>query len=127
VLVRGKISTKLEDKLLEEAHVLWHPMRFRIAKLLLEKPMHINGISKALGEERRLISYHLLTLQSYGFVNSRYEISEAPKSKGKAIRKYWVTEKVEEVITEIKKIPIRNYVMKVKGHIPLQLLIIEEE
>jgi len=95
---------KMEDTLVKDAHVLLHPIRFRIVELLAEKPLHINGISKAMGEERRLVSYHLLTLEEYGFVNSRYEISEAPKSKGKAIRKYWVTDKVDQVISEIKKI-----------------------
>ena len=94
---------KLEEKLLEEAQVLLHPIRFRIVELLMERPMHINGISKALGEERRLVSYHLLALEECGFVNSKYEISENPQSKGKAIRKYWVTEKVNEVVAEIKK------------------------
>ena len=95
---------KMEDTLVKDAHVLLHPIRFRIVELLAEKPLHINGISKAMGEERRLVSYHLLTLEEYGFVDSRYEISEAPKSKGKAIRKYWVTDKVDQVISEIKKI-----------------------
>jgi predicted transcriptional regulator len=95
---------KMKDKLVKDAHVLLHPIRFRIVELLAEKPMHINGISKAMGEERRLVSYHLLTLEEFGFVNSRYEISESPKSRGKAIRKYWVTDKVKEVISELKKI-----------------------
>jgi DNA-binding transcriptional ArsR family regulator len=95
---------KIEEELVKDAHVLLHPVRFRIVELLMEKPMHINEISKAMGEERRLVSYHLLTLEEHGFVDSRYEISEQPKSKGKAIRKYWVTDKVEEVISELKKI-----------------------
>jgi predicted transcriptional regulator len=95
---------KMEDTLVKDAHVLLHPIRFRIVELLAEKPLHINGISKAMGEERRLVSYHLLTLEEYGFVGSKYEISEAPKSKGKAIRKYWVTDKVDQVISGIKKI-----------------------
>ena len=94
---------KIEDRLVEEAHVLLHPIRFRIVDLLAEKPMHINAISNALGEDRRLVSYHLLTLEEYGFVDSKYEISEEPKSKGKALKRYWVTDKVEEVISEIKK------------------------
>lgn len=94
---------KIEDRLVEEAHVLLHPIRFRIVDLLAEKPMHINAISNALGEDRRLVSYHLLTLEEYGFVDSKYEISEDPKSKGKALKRYWVTDKVEEVISEIKK------------------------
>jgi len=94
---------KLEDSLVEDAHVLLHPIRYRIVELLVEKPMHINQISKVMGEERRLVSYHLLALEERGFVNSRYEISESPKSKGKAIRKYWVTDKVDKVIAEVKK------------------------
>ena len=96
--------TKIEDKLVKEAHVFLHPIRFRIVELLAEGPMHINEISKAVGEERRIVSYHLRTLEEYGFVNSKYEISENPKSKGRAIRKYWVTGKVDEVISELKKI-----------------------
>jgi DNA-binding transcriptional ArsR family regulator len=98
-----KSSMKLEEGLVKEAHVLLHPIRFKIVELLVEKPMHINAISKALGEERRLVSYHLIALEECGFLKSKYEISENPKSKGKAIRKYWVTEKVEDVIAKIKK------------------------
>ena len=94
---------KIEAELVNDAHVLLHPIRYRIVQLLAEKPMHINEISKAMGEERRLVSYHLLTLEEYGFVSSKYEISENPKSKGKAIRKYWVIGKVGEVISELKK------------------------
>ena len=94
---------KLKGEFLDDAHILLHPIRFRILELLAEKPMHINEISKASGEERRLVSYHLHTLEEHGFVSSKYEISEHPKSKGKAIRKYWVTDKVKEVISELKK------------------------
>jgi len=94
---------KIDDDLLKEVHALLHPIRFRIVELLVEKPMHINEMSKVLGEERRLVSYHLLTLEEYGFLSSNYEISELPKAKGKALRKYRVTEKVEEVISEFKR------------------------
>ncbi len=94
---------EFDEELVADAHVLLHPIRFRIVKLLAQEPRHINGISKALGEERRLVSYHLLTLEEFGFVESRYEISENPKSKGKAIRKYWTTDKVNDVIGGIKK------------------------
>ena len=95
---------KIEDKLVKEAHVLLHPIRFRIIELLAEKPMHINSISKALeGKKKKLVSYHLDILEEYGFVTSEYEISEQPKSKGKALKKYSVTDKVEEVLSGIKK------------------------
>ena len=93
----------IKDSLVTDAHVLLHPIRFRMVELLAEKPMHINAISKAVGEERRLVSYHLVTLEEYGFVSSKYEISDEKKSRGKALRRYWVTEKVEEVISELKE------------------------
>ena len=94
---------KFDDDLLKDIHALLHPIRFRVVELLAEKPMYINEINNALGEERRLVSYHLLTLEEYGFLSCNYEISEYGKSKGKAIRKYKVTGKVEEVISELKK------------------------
>lgn len=95
---------KIEDESLKEVRVLLHPIRFRIVKLLAEKPMHVKEMSKALGEERRLISYHLHILEEYGFLKSDYEISELPKLKGKAIRKYRVTAKLEEMISWLKTI-----------------------
>ncbi len=96
---------KMDEELVKEAHVLLHPIRFRIVELLENQPMHINAISKALEEEKKkLVSYHLGILEDHGFVNSRYEISEQPKSRGKALKKYWVTDKVGEVIGELKKI-----------------------
>jgi len=95
---------KLDDELVKEAHVLLHPIRFRIVELLEKQPMHINAISKALEEKKKkLVSYHLGILEDHGFVNSKYEISEQPKSKGKALKMYWVTGKVNEVVGELKK------------------------
>jgi len=96
-------SSKFEDRLLEEAHILLHPIRFRIVELLAETPMYINEIAKAMGEERRRVSYYLRTLEEYGFVSSKYEISEHLKLRGKAVRKYWVNDKVEDLISELKK------------------------
>jgi DNA-binding transcriptional ArsR family regulator len=96
---------KIEDKLIREAHVLLHPIRFRIVELLAEKPMHIKSISKALeGKKKKLVSYHLDILEEYGFVTSEYEISEQPQSKGKALKKYCVTDKVNEVLLGLKNI-----------------------
>ena len=61
---------KMGDRLVKDAHVLLHPIRFRIVEQLAEKPVRINGMSKAMGEE-------------CGFVNSKYEISEQLNSNGK--------------------------------------------
>jgi len=87
----------------DDAYALAHPLRCRIVELLAEKPMHINEIAKALGEERRLVSYHLFTLEEYGFVSSKYEISDHPKLKGKALRRYRMNGKMEpQMISELK-------------------------
>ncbi len=48
---------KIEKDLLKDMHALLHPIRFRIVELVAKKPMYINEISKALGEERRLVSH----------------------------------------------------------------------
>jgi DNA-binding transcriptional ArsR family regulator len=98
-----KAGMEIKDSLVLDAHVLFHPIRFRIVGLLAEKLMYINELSKALKEDRRHISYHLRTLEEYGFVCSKYEISDHPRSRGKAIKKYWVNGKMEEVISELKE------------------------
>jgi predicted transcriptional regulator len=90
----------------EEVHVVTHPVRWKILQLLTKKPMYINEISSALGEDRRLVSYHLLTLEDYGFVKSKYEVSENRKSKGKALRMYWMTDKVLTAIEMMHKLSL---------------------
>jgi len=92
-----------DAKLLEDAHILMHPLRYRIVELLAEKPMHINALASALGMERRLVSYHLLKLEEHGFVTSEYELGFVIRQKGKAFRVYTVTAKVAEVKDELKK------------------------
>jgi predicted transcriptional regulator len=94
---------KMEEEKVKEAYVILHPIRFRLIELLSEKQMHVSELSKALAEERRLISYHLDILEEYGFVQSKHEISDQPKSKGKALRIYWRTDKIEQVLGAIKK------------------------
>ena len=93
----------MEEEKVKEAHVILHPIRFRIIELLSEKQMHVSELSKALAEERRLISYHLDILEEYGFVQSKYEISDQPRSKGKALRIYWTTDKIHHVLDEIRQ------------------------
>jgi DNA-binding transcriptional ArsR family regulator len=59
----------LDGKLLEDAHILTHPIRNRILEQLAEQPMHISELSRALPEERRLITYHLAALEERGLLN----------------------------------------------------------
>ncbi len=58
----------LEDSLLKDSHVFLHPERYRIMELLVEKPMHIGELSRAMREERWLVTYHLKALEERGFV-----------------------------------------------------------
>lgn len=91
---------------MKEARIFLHPTRYRIAKLLAEKPMHVKELTEVLGEERRLVSYHLLLLEEHGFVSSEFEYPKEAISSGKAIKKYGVTG---------------------KGHFSYHLLILEAE
>lgn len=93
---------RIDAKLVEDAHILLHPIRYNIMALLSEKPMYINELAKAMDEERRLVSFHLTVLEEHGFVGSKYEMSEEKKSKGKAIRKYWANEKLQTIIHGIR-------------------------
>jgi predicted transcriptional regulator len=93
-----------EDMMMTEAHLILHPIRFRLLQLLSERQMYVSELSKALAEERRLLSYHLDILEQYGFVQSKHEISDQPRSKGKALRTYWATDKIEQVLGELKKL-----------------------
>ena len=88
---------------MRDTHIFLHPERYRIMELLAEKPMHISELSRAMREERRLVTYHLVKLEERGFVKSKYALSEQPNSKGKAIRIYTATDKAAEVKAKLKK------------------------
>ena len=92
-----------EAELLEDAHSFLQPVRCRHMALLTEKPMHISELSRAMSEERRLVTYHLIKLEERGFVTSKYEISEQANSKRKAIRICTVTDKATDVKAKLKK------------------------
>lgn len=64
--------------------------------------MHVNEISKALGNERRLVYYHLYILEEHGFVSSELKMSELPDLKGRAIRIFRLSDKAIEALSGIK-------------------------
>ena len=57
----------MEAELLEDSHIFLHPLRYRLLELLEEQPRHTNALSRTLGMERRLVTYHLATLEERGF------------------------------------------------------------
>ncbi len=96
---------KNTEEIIKEGHMLVHPLRYKIIKLLQENPegMYVNQISKAIKEDRKLVAYHLLTLFQYDFAKSEYEISKYPSSKGKALKRITLTEKTKKVLTDLKE------------------------
>ena len=58
---------QLDEELLEDSHIFLHPVRYRLLELLEEQPRHTNALSRTLGMERRLVTYHLATLEERGF------------------------------------------------------------
>ena len=89
---------------MDDAHTLLQPLRYDLVNLLAEKPMYINELAKALGEERRLVTHHLEILEAYGFVTSKRALSEDPQPVGKGLKIYQATDKVAEVKKKLKKI-----------------------
>jgi len=91
----------MDETMLRKAHCLLHPARYRLVELIREKPRYINELTKLVKDERRLVTYHLQALEDAGLVTSHYEISEAPKSRGKATRIYEATDNVDAVIQQL--------------------------
>ncbi len=88
------MNMNIEDTLVKSTHILLHPLRYRIAELLTERSMTLREITEALGEDRRLVSYHLLILEEHGFLCGELEFPKGGISSGKTTKKYGVTEKV---------------------------------
>ena len=93
------------EELCEEVYILTQPTRLKIINALrkAKKPLFIEQIAEAVGEDRRSVSFHLTTLAEYGFVKGEYKVSEMPRSKGKAAKYYQLTEKVDDVFSRFSK------------------------
>jgi DNA-binding transcriptional ArsR family regulator len=84
---------KIDNQVMEDAHVLMHPTRYRIAELLSEKSMNIHELSEALGKEERLVFYHLSILEEHGFVNGNFKTLQEANFKEIATKRYGMTKK----------------------------------
>jgi DNA-binding transcriptional ArsR family regulator len=86
-------TMRVRDELLKAAALLRHPLRFRIVELLLQEPMSARELVEALGENRRLVSYHLLTLEEQGFVSATFELPDEAATRERSAKRYCVTGK----------------------------------
>jgi predicted ArsR family transcriptional regulator len=96
----------MSEKTMREGLIMLHPIRWKILSTLKKEgsPMYIDSIAKMIGTDRRLVSFHLATLEEYGFLESEFKVVEEPKSKGKAGRFYKLTAKVDKLRPELAKI-----------------------
>lgn len=91
-------------KIVEEGRIIIHPIRYAILNYLVTNDgAYLSQITRNIGNpiDRRLVSFHLLSLEKAAFVEGKYEISTEKKSKGRAIKRYFLTKKVHEVLTEL--------------------------
>ena len=93
------------DKNIEEALIVAHPERLKIFMALknAKEPLFINKLAKIINTDRKLVSYHLSTLEQHGFVESEFKVIKIPQSKGKAGRFYKLTKKADETIPKLIK------------------------
>lgn len=85
--------------------VLLQPVRYKIVRELrrADEPLYIDEVARRIGENPRLVSFHLATLQQNGFVTSEFRIVQAPRSRGKAGRFFMPTQKVDKVMNELAR------------------------
>ena len=96
----------MSKETLTDGLIMLHPVRWRIIRTLKEKgvPMYIDEIAHAIDEDRRLVSFHLSTLEEKEFLESDFKIIAAPHSKGKAGRFYHLTPKAENVARKLVEV-----------------------
>lgn len=91
---------------IKESAICLHPIRWKILNTLAnaESPMYIDAIATKLNEERRLVSFHLITLQEHGYLESEFKVVQEPHSKGKAGRFFKITAKFAQTKAELAKV-----------------------
>lgn len=84
--------------------LLLHPKRKKIIEALKDgKPRYIDEIAEMIHEDRRIVSFHLMTLEENGFLESQLKFIEEPDCKGRAGRFYTITKKLENMRPELIK------------------------
>lgn len=92
------------EKMVADGVLVLHPIRWKIMEALKDgKPRYIDEIATLVKEDRRLVSFHLSTLEENGFAVSEFKIIEPPHSMGKAGRFYKLTDKFDKIRPELIK------------------------
>ena len=92
----------IDQEMVKSGIIMLHPIRLKILHVLEEKgEMYIESIAEDTGIDRRLISFHLSTLQNNGFLESVFKVVQEPHSKGKAGRFFKLTPKYAETKSKL--------------------------
>jgi len=99
----------LGEELARDLFVLLQPTRWKIIGALKKskEPLYIREIADKVGEDWKVVSFHLSALADAGFVEGEFRIIERPKSNpgfGRAGKFYKVTKKVDEVMARVDEL-----------------------
>ncbi len=95
----------LNDEMLHRAQLIFHPTRYKLLALMQERgPLYINKMARALGVQRQLVAFHLLSLEKAGLVEHQYKILKKPtgNAKGKAASFFQTTPILDHVLDQLQ-------------------------
>jgi len=97
------------EELARDLFVLLQPTRWKIINVLKEarEPLYIKEIAEKLGEDWKVVSFHLASLADAGFVEGEFRSIERPKtSLGRAGKFYKATKKVDDVLSRLNELQL---------------------
>jgi len=91
------------DERMKSLHVASHPIRYRIMHELGKgKPLYINELSDKLDKtDRKIIAFHLMTLQENGLVDTYLELKNPSTGNPVAVRYAKLTEKGKGILEKL--------------------------
>ena len=98
----------MSDELVRDLYILLQPIRWKIIRVLKKarRPMYIKEIAKEVGEDWKIVAFHLAKLADAGFVEGEFRVIELAKSKGRAGKFYRLTDKVDKVLSRINELQL---------------------
>ena len=80
------------------AHILTHPVRHQISKLLQKGKRYIAEISNELGIDRKVISFHIRIMEEEGLIRTSLERKTPPSGNPVLVRYASLTDKAKEIM-----------------------------
>lgn len=108
MILSSNTSPVLDEKVARMAYIIMHPVRYRIARMLMKKPMYVAEIAREFGDVqkyRKLITHHLLLMSKYGLVKSRYAPKNGPpfdeRGRPVIVNYFSLTKEAKEILKKI--------------------------